>query len=261
MNSASLVVVGSGIKFYSHLTHEAKSNIIQSDKVLYLVNDPVMQEWIKKNNPRAESLDELYFKYSLRKQSYEAITNYILDNLHSNKHVCVVLYGHPTVLAQPALDAVIQAKAEGFYAKTLPAISSEDCLYADLMINPSYCGCQSYEATDFLIHQRKIDDSGHLILWQIDNIGMLGHSAPKDNKGIKLLVTYLQNYYKLNHEVIIYEAAQYPYFDPRIDKLPLSKLPEAHLTRISTLYVPPGRKALCDVKIALELNIDIADLN
>ena len=46
----SLVVVGSGIKFMSHLTIEAKSYIEQSDKVLYLVNDPLMKKWIQDSN-------------------------------------------------------------------------------------------------------------------------------------------------------------------------------------------------------------------
>src|SRR3989338_5829580 len=112
MTKASLVVVGSGIKFISHLTHEARAYIEQSDKVLYLVNDPAMKEWIKKNNSHAESLDNLYTKYHLRNDCYSAITEYILKTLHNNQHVCVVLYGHPTVFSKPGLDAVLLAKQE-----------------------------------------------------------------------------------------------------------------------------------------------------
>lgn len=37
-NEASLILVGSGIKFISHLTTEAKAYIQHSSKVLYLVN-------------------------------------------------------------------------------------------------------------------------------------------------------------------------------------------------------------------------------
>jgi len=33
----------------------------------------------------------------------------------------------------------------------LPAISSEDCLYADLGVDPATTGNASYDATDFLL--------------------------------------------------------------------------------------------------------------
>jgi uncharacterized protein YabN with tetrapyrrole methylase and pyrophosphatase domain len=79
----------------------------------------------------------------------------------------VVFYGHPTVFAKSALDAVIKLEKENYVTKILPAISSEDCLFADLRIDPGSDGCQSYEATDFLIRRKKIDPTSHLILWQI----------------------------------------------------------------------------------------------
>jgi hypothetical protein len=46
MTYSSLVVVGSSIKFISHLTTEAKTYIEQSNKVLYLVNEPAIKEWV-----------------------------------------------------------------------------------------------------------------------------------------------------------------------------------------------------------------------
>src|SRR3954469_14687474 len=101
MVSTSLVVVGSGIKFVSHLTTEAIAHIEKSEKVLYLVNEPAMKEWIQKKNKNAESLDPLYVRHELRIDSYNAITNYILDNVRKKQHVCVVLYGHPAVFAKP----------------------------------------------------------------------------------------------------------------------------------------------------------------
>src|SRR5580658_7209196 len=136
MKNASLVVVGTGIKFLSHLTTEATVYIEQSDKVLFLVNDPAIKEWIKKKNSCSESLDPLYTKYSLRQDCYQAITDHILKTLYERLHVCVVLYGHPGVFAQPGLDAVLQARKQGFYAVLLPGISAEDCLFADLLIDP-----------------------------------------------------------------------------------------------------------------------------
>lgn len=249
---ASLVIVGSGIKFLSHLTNEARVYIEQSDKVLYLVNDPAMKEWIKKTAREFESLDPLYTKYPLRLDCYNAITDYILKILHhTDQHLCVVLYGHPSVFSLPGLNAAIRAKEEGYDVRILPGISAEDCLFADLLIDPGVYGCQSFEATDFLLYRRQFDSSCHLILWQIDIIGVLDNPLLHDNrKGASILVDYLKSYYNVDHEVILYEAAQYPSFEPKILKLPLNKLPTANFSRISTLYIPPAyQKAPHDMTI------------
>lgn len=125
MENASLVVVGSGIKFISHLTVEAQAYIEKANKVLFLVNEPAMKEWIIKKNSNAESLEYLYHQFEVRLHAYRAITQYILKILREKRHVCVVLYGHPSVFAQPGLEAVQQAKKEGYYAKILPGISAQ----------------------------------------------------------------------------------------------------------------------------------------
>lgn len=262
-SSASLVIVGSGIKFLSHLTIEARAYIYNSAKVLYLVNDPAMKEWIIENNKNSESLDHIYNQHHLRKTSYQAITDYILHTLRRNLHVCVVIYGHPTFLAQPTLEAIIQARKEGFYAIALPGISAEACLYADLLIDPGTCGSQSFEATDFLLRKRKFDASSHLILYQVCHLGIISHDAPQKEHTVKamhLLLKYLLNFYALNHKVFIYEAAQYPSFDPRIEQIDLGFLPEASLTPLTTLYIPPAYKAASDKHLLEVFRINIKDI-
>ena len=61
----------------------------------------------------------------------------------------------------------MQARAEGFNARMLPGISAEDCLFANLGADPGTHGCQSFEATSFLLRKPKFDTLTHLILWQI----------------------------------------------------------------------------------------------
>lgn len=246
-HAASLVVVGSGIKTISHLTHEAKAYIEQSDKVLYLINEPAMKVWIESVNKNAESLDPIYMSCHLREQSYAAISDYILKALLDQQHVCVVLYGHPAVFAKPALDAVRQARQEGYFAKMLPGISAEDCLFADLLIDPASHGCLSLEATDLLVHQRKLDVSCHIILWQVSVIGLMGHAASYDNKvGLSLLYEYLKKHYPLNHELVSYTAAQYPGMEPTIETFMLAQLQEIVFSRVSSLYIPPFSEVVSD---------------
>jgi len=220
-----------------------------------------MQDWIQQLNPSSESLDHLYTQHLLRIDCYKAISKYILETLQNYKHICVVMYGHPAVFAQPALDTVKQAKKNGYFAKILPAISAEDCLFADLLIDPGSYGCQSFEATDFLIHRRQFDTKSHLILWQVGVIGALTHVKNfNDKNGISILANYLKQFYLPEHSVIAYEASQYPSFEPRIEEIALKQLANIVLSRITTLYVPPSGKAKCDKSMLEALNIDITNL-
>jgi hypothetical protein len=45
-------------------------------------------------------------------------------------------------------DECTRSSTDGFDAVMLPGISAEDCLFADLGIDPGMIGCQSFEATD-----------------------------------------------------------------------------------------------------------------
>lgn len=258
MKKASLTVTGTGIKFLSQMTLEVRTYIETADKVLFLVNDPALKKWINKTNKNSQSLDNLYFKYTNRLDSYMAITDHIISHLTDQMHICVAFYGHPTVFAKPALDAVHIAIKQGFDAKILPGISAEDCLYADLLIDPGVCGSQSFETTDFLLYHRKFDENSHLILWQPDVIGTQGHVATQNKTGMKLLYERLVKYYSPDHPIVIYEAAQYPGLKPQINKIPLSQLTYAPLSSICTLYIKPAGKVECDYDIAKKLNITLS---
>lgn len=256
MKKGSLVVIGSGIKFQSHLTVEAISYIRQSDKVLFSINEPAMQVWIKRNNKNAESLDLFENNYDKRMDAYRNITHIILENVKKNKHVCVVFYGHPTVFAKSALDAAIISKQKGYFTKVMPGISADNCLFADLMIDPGSHGCQSYETTDFLIRRRHVDTTVHLILWQVGIIGAFGFIKNYNNtKGIKLLFDYLSQYYPLDHVLVLYEAALYPHLEPTINNFPLKDIIQKKFSPISTLYIPPTNKAEVDTAILQKLTI------
>lgn len=56
-----LIVVGSGIKSISHLTEETKRVIQNADKVVYLINEDNLKQWIQREAKNSESLDSIYF--------------------------------------------------------------------------------------------------------------------------------------------------------------------------------------------------------
>jgi tetrapyrrole (corrin/porphyrin) methylase-like protein len=245
----SLTVVGTGIKA-GQITPDALSCIERAEKVLFIVTDVITPLWIQKINPTAEDLAVFYKRTDDRQIVYLKMVDRVLSCVRAGLSVCVVGYGHPGVFAFPLHESIRRARLEGFKASMLPGVSSEDCLFADLNIDPGARGCQSFEATDFLVHRRKFDPTSSLILWQIAIIGDLGYNPPWREScarpGLDVLVEYLREYYDGSHTTIIYQASQYLFCDPVIRRVPLEQLPEAHVTPISTLYVPPnGQAAPC----------------
>lgn len=117
LDSRSLTVVGCGIKSISHLTQEVIAYIQESDKVFYLVNEPVIASWICEKNKNSENLIPFYKKFAKRNHSYTLITNHVLNALEKFHHVCFVIYGHPTVFATASLNASRFAKKAGCFVQ------------------------------------------------------------------------------------------------------------------------------------------------
>ena len=256
MKTGSLTVVGTGIQLVGHLTLAAKAWIEQADKVLFAVADPVTAKWLQTLNVTAEALP-YNTNNQRRRETYREMVDRILAEVRQGLNVCAVFYGHPGVFAYPTHEAIKQARHEGFRAQMLPGISAEDCLFADLGIDPGRNGCQSFEATDFLIRRRKFDPTSALILWQIAMTGNLGFEREKSQmRGLKVLSEVLETHYSSDHEVIVYEAAvYYPVCEPVIQHIPLSKLAEVGITSVSTLYVPPQAPAPIDSEMMSRLGM------
>ncbi|MFZ0547459.1 MAG: SAM-dependent methyltransferase [Candidatus Promineifilaceae bacterium] len=236
----SLVIAGSGIKLLGHMTLEVQATIKQADKVLYVVNESAMARWITRLNPTAESLHTLYAPGKPRPDTYTEMVSTILGQVRQGKKVCAVFYGHPGVFVNPGWEAIRQARAEGHEAFMLPGISAEDCLFVDLGLDPAQDGCQSYEATDFLLRPRRFDPTVPLILWQVGVVGERGIPGDEPSRhGLAVLADVLEEQYGPEHEVILYEATLYPIVDPTIITVTISELAAADFTPIATLYVPP----------------------
>ena len=103
----------------------------------------------------------------------------ILEPVRAGKRVCAAFYGHPGVFVLPSHDAIARARAEGFDAAMQPGVSAEDCLVADLGVDPAVNGLQSYEASDFLRRRPAIEPTTALVLWQI---GVVGAAHARDRR-------------------------------------------------------------------------------
>jgi len=256
LEKGSLTIVGTGIQLVGHLTKGAEAWIQQADKVLFALADPVTAKWLKTLNASAEALP-YNTDNQRRRETYREMVERMLTEVRKCINVCAVFYGHPGVFADPAHNAIRQARREGFRAQMLAGVSAEDCLFADLGVDPGKNGCQSFEATDFLIRRRRFDAHSALILWQIAMVGNLGFYQEGGHKlGLTVLGEVLGESYGPEHEVVVYEAAvYYPVCEPVIQPLPLSKLAEAKVTAVSTLYVPPKGPAPVDNEMMARLGM------
>jgi uncharacterized protein YabN with tetrapyrrole methylase and pyrophosphatase domain len=249
----SLTVVGTGIAMGVHLTPETRDAIDGSDELVHLAGDPVAEEWLLRLHPRSTSLRSAYRVGEPREDIYERIVERMLEPVRAGRRVTAAFYGHPGVYVTPSHEAIRRARAEGHVASMLPAVSAEDCLFADLGVDPAATGCVSYDATDFLLRTRPVDTSSGLILWQITVIGDLTAVAQPRLDNVPVLVERLADHYPSEHEVVVYEASPYPVAGPLIERVPLAELAEAALTPLSTLYVPPATVRATDAEMAVRL--------
>jgi len=255
MKPGSLIVVGTGIRTVGQLTSEALAWMQVADKLLYLVNDPVAVALMKRQNPHGvESLLEYYAEGKPRRETYREMVEHILSRVREGYATCVACYGHPGVFVNPTHESVRRARAEGFYAKMLPGISAEDCLFADLGIDPGVHGCQSYEATDFLLNQRQVDPTSSVILWQVGSLGDATFRRHRYNlSALPMLVARLCMTYPAEHKVFLYEAAMFYGCDPVLSELSISELSTAKLEPMTTVYIPPAKRANPNMALYEEL--------
>ncbi len=234
----SLTVVGTGIQL-GHLSLDARACIEGAGHVFFVVADAVTRSWILEVQPKAESLQDCYKVGKDRMETYVEMVERILTRVRQGIEVCAAFYGHPGVFVWASHEAIRRARQEGYNARMLPGISAEDCLFADLGFDPGQNGCRSFEASHFLGYRCKVDTSCPLILWQIAAVGDPTFHTKTNRRGLHLLIDVLRREYGEEHEVVVYEAAQYPVADPIILRAPLGQVPDLDITLGSTLFVPP----------------------
>ncbi len=113
-------------------------------------------------------------------------------------------------------------------------------MFADLSIDPGASGCQTYEATSFLIHRIKFEPAAALILLQVGVLGEASWPPSEDNRRLHVLIEYLSQFYSPEHEIVVYEASPDPAQQSRVQRAPLLQLGSVHISVSSTLYVPPA---------------------
>lgn len=238
----SIACVGLGMTLGSHLSPLARSHIEQADVVFAALSDGIVELWLEQMHPDVRSLQPYYGNGDKsRAVTYREWVDVMMVEVRAGKKVCAVFYGHPGIFAWSPHEVIRLARAEGFQAYMEPGISAEDCLYADLGIDPGRCGCQHYEASQLLFFETRLNPGAYLVLWQA---GLVGDRSMKrfatGPKYRQVLVDVLARDYPLDHEVTIYRAATLPIEQPRVRRVCLRDLPTTAVSAEETVVLPPA---------------------
>ncbi|KAF3139663.1 hypothetical protein TWF569_008512 [Orbilia oligospora] len=254
--SGRLILVGTGVRSLCQLTLEAIDEIERADIIYYAVRDATTEGFIKKRNKDAIDLYQYFINDDEIPEAdlYIQIAEVMLADTRKGRRVVGAFFGHPGLFMSPNRRALAIAQAEGYMAKMLPGVSVDDCLLADLGIDPSFIGCLTCEARDFMIHDHLGLTSRHVIMYEVGYLGFYGDDSKTDY--FQCFVNRLEDIYGNAHSLVNYTAAISPLMQPIVHHLTIEDLrkPEVRkqITSASTLYFPPREipklnKFACDL--------------
>lgn len=247
--TGKLVCIGLGITIGAHVSTRCQNHIAHAD-IVFCNCHPLMEQWLQELHPDVRSLQPLYAVGKDRRLTYQQMVSTMLVPVRQNRYVVGAFYGHPGVFAQVPHHAIAQARREGYSAHMEPGVSAEDCLYADLGIDPGAFGCQHFETSQFMFYQRRLDTCGYVILWQVALAGDVSLARDASTTAQReVLVSLLLEHYPPDHEVILYESPTLITDPFREDRIHLAQLAQANLTTITTLVIPPATRLVKNHRI------------
>ncbi|MBV2153349.1 SAM-dependent methyltransferase [Kitasatospora sp. SUK 42] len=254
-----LTVLGSGIEA-AGFTRADEQLIREADHVFHCVADPATVVRINAWRPDAYDLSVLYDDAKDRYLTYVQMTEAVLHFVRAGRRVAAVFYGHPGIFVLSSHRAVRIARREGHAAVMRPGVSALDVLCADLGVDPSSPGMQTFEASDLLIRDRRIDPGLHLVLWQVGIVGELGYQrAGFSNRHLPVLLNRLEAVYGPDHTVVNYIGARYRGLDPLTAHHTVAELRDPAVQRTvtsaSTWYIAPVEAAPADPQVLERLGL------
>ncbi|MBD0694921.1 SAM-dependent methyltransferase [Streptomyces sp. CBMA123] len=254
-----LTVLGSGIEA-AGFTWADERLLREADHVFHCVADPATVVRINAWRPDAYDLGVFYDDAKDRYLTYVQMSEAVLHFVRAGRRVAAVFYGHPGIFVLSSHRAVRIARREGHRAVMRPGISALDVLCADLGVDPSTPGMQTFEASDLLIRDRRIDPGLHLVLWQVGIVGELDYQrAGFTNRHLPVLLDRLEEVYGPDHTVVNYVGARYRGLDPVTAEHTVAALRDPAVQRTvtsaSTWYLAPTEAAPADPQVLRRLGL------
>lgn len=260
-----IYIAGLGIAALDQITLEVDRALEKSNQVFYVASGAGIEDYLKTKCETVVDLSPIaYQKFEDRGNAYRTMAVRVIEAaLERRGPVTLALYGHPTIFAYPPFLIVQMAKAIGLSVKVLPGVSSMDCLFADLMIDPGMNGLLMYEATDMLLRNRPLIPDVPALIWQVGTLETaLYINAPSKPERFARFYKHMMKFYSKDHVVKAYFSSVYPFAPPTVYSFALKDI-DSHAEVLHggfTIYVPPeGVRPLDDTHLA-DLVTDVAHL-
>lgn len=241
-----IYIVGLGIVHPHQVTREVEAAICRSNEVLFVECSEALEAYLKEISPKTTDLHKAaYREGGDRLRAYDIMSAMVIDAAMDHPPVTFALYGHPLIFAYPPFQIMQVAPALGLRVKVLPGVSSLDCLFIDLKLDPAQQGLQMYEATDLLLRQRPLQPDVPALIWQIGAVETRFYSETSSKpERFTRTKEYLLRFYPPDHEVIAVYSSSHPLLKSTMVVFKIEDI-EANaefLHQGMTLYVPPTHK-------------------
>ncbi|MEM9146585.1 MAG: SAM-dependent methyltransferase [Pseudomonadota bacterium] len=165
---ADIHILGLGIQTVDHATRETERILSTCTEVLFVDTGIATEQWLKTLCPRVTPLfGESYRPGSHRLSAYHHMAARVVEAAMQRPPVAFAMQGHPLVgVTAPRLIHQL-ANALELSVETHPGISSLDCLFVELGLDPMLGGLQIVEATDLLLRRRPLDPTVPALIAQI----------------------------------------------------------------------------------------------
>lgn len=244
-NPIDIYVIGTGMVGYRQLTKEAEAAIEESGRVYLLNLHGVVEEYLEQFDVETYDLRTYYEEHRDRREIYDSMAEHVLDAADdTDSPITFAAYGHPLVFVSPSQLIIDRAPERGLTVETRPGISSMDCLFVDLQLDPGVNGIQMYEATDLLTREFRLNPDVPAMIWQIGALETgLYDTAPSKPERFSRIREYLQQFYPSDHTMTLARSATYPITESKLVDFKLDAFESMadQITGLHTLYIPPVR--------------------
>lgn len=238
-----IYVIGTGMVGYRQLTQEAIAALDRSEQIYLVHYQKIVSDHMEEYADDVIDLTTKYEQDTKRKYAYEQMAETVLDAAEEcDSPITLALYGHPLVFVSPSRWVIEEAPERGLEVQVQPGISSVDCLYTDLTLDPAKNGIQMFEATDLLLREFELNPDVPAMIWQIGMVESVLYSDETSRpKRFKRLREYLQQFYPDDHTAYITQTSTYPITESEQIEFEISEFESLHeqINAIQTLYIPP----------------------
>jgi uncharacterized protein YabN with tetrapyrrole methylase and pyrophosphatase domain len=246
-NPVDIYIIGTGMRGYRQITKEAEAAIEASERLYSIHLSDLYDGYLSEFDIERVDLRDYYQEGKDRVDTYEEIAETVLDAGEScSAPITFAIYGHPMVFVSPSEIVIDRADERGLTVETRPGISSMDCLYVDLEIDPGKGGIQMFEATDMLLREWELNPEVPAMIWQIGAVESSIHHTSVEDKPERYsrVREYLQQFYPDDHSVVAAQTPIYPTTEPKQYEFQLDEFESMHedLNKLQTLYIPPVRQ-------------------